>query len=188
VATKTALSQNLRFSHWYPELLLQGLTPEQLSWQPADHDTSIIFAVWHAYRAEDDLVHGMVMRQPSVFVAQKWAERLPVKETGITPFGNGLTREQIGRIRLDATAIIEYAKAVGESVAAYLASMSDEDGAAEISLPFFKDIYPASTCCHALRLSPSSRSATRGAPGRGAVIRVFGMKARRYDAARRRDD
>ena len=142
MATKTALSQNLRFSHWYPELLLQGLTPEQLSWQPADHDTSIIFAVWHAYRAEDDLVHGMVMQRPSVFVSQNWAERLPVKETGITPFGNGLTREQIGRIRLDAGAIIEYAKAVGESVAEYLGALSDAEAAAEISLPFFKDVYP----------------------------------------------
>ena len=29
MATTAALSQNLRFAHWYPELLLQGLTPEQ---------------------------------------------------------------------------------------------------------------------------------------------------------------
>jgi len=141
MAANVALSKNLRFWHWYPELLVQGLSPEQLAWQPEQHDTSIIFALWHAYRAEDDLVHGMVMQRPSVFVSQNWAGRLPVTETGVTPFGNGLSREQIGRIRLDASAVVAYAQAVGESVLSYLASLSDEEAAVEISLPFFKDVY-----------------------------------------------
>jgi hypothetical protein len=141
MAAKVALSKNLRFWHWYPEMLVQDLSSEQLSWQPEHHDTSIIFALWHAYRAEDDLVHGLIMQRPSVFASQNWAEKLPVTETGVTPFGNGLSREQIGRIRLDAGAIVAYAKAVGESVLSYFQSLSDEEAAAEISLPFFKNVY-----------------------------------------------
>ena len=142
MTTHTALAKNLRFWHDYPELLVEGLTPAQLSWQPDAHDTSIIFAIWHAYRAEDELIHGLVMQRPSVWQSQSWAERLPVAETGATPFGNGLTRDQIGRINLDISTLLAYAKAVGESEIAYLGSVSDEDAAVEVKLPFFTGVYP----------------------------------------------
>jgi hypothetical protein len=142
MAVNVALKKNLEFWHWYPELLVQGLTPAQLAWQPEDHDTSIIFAVWHAYRAEDELIHGVVMQRPSVFASQDWAPRLPVAQTGATPFGNGLSREQIGALRLDIDALLAYAKAVGSSEIAYLDSISDEEAAAEVRLPFFTGVYP----------------------------------------------
>jgi hypothetical protein len=142
VATATALTKNLEFWHWYPELLVQGLTAEQLVWQPDGHDTSILFAIWHAYRAEDDLLHGFVMQRPSVFASQGWAERLPVAQTGATPFGNGLSREQIGALRLDIDTLLAYAKAVGASEIAYLESISDDEASVEVKLPFFTGVYP----------------------------------------------
>lgn len=91
MAANVALSKNITFWHWYPELLIKDVTPEQLHWQPDGHDTSMMFAMWHAYRAADDLIHGMVMQRPSVFAAGGWSERLPIAETGATPFGNGLS-------------------------------------------------------------------------------------------------
>ena len=142
MATATALTKNLEFWHWYPELLVQGLTAEQLVWQPDGHDTSILFAIWHAYRAEDDLLHGFVMQRPSVFASQGWAERLPVAQTGATPFGNGLSREQIGALRLDIDTLLAYAKAVGASEIAYLESISDDEASVEVKLPFFTGVYP----------------------------------------------
>ena len=81
------------------------------------------------------------MQRPSVFVSQGWADRLPVAQTGATPFGNGLTREQIGGLRLDINALLAYAKAVGDSSIAYLNEISDEDAAVEIKLPFFTGVY-----------------------------------------------
>ena len=142
MATNTALAKNLEFWHWYPELLVEGLTTDQLVWQPDGHDTSILFAIWHAYRAEDDLLHGLVMRRPSVFASQGWAERLPVAQTGATPFGNGLSREQIGALRLDIDALLAYAKAVGASEIAYLESITDDEASVEVKLPFFTGVYP----------------------------------------------
>lgn len=142
MAANVALSKNLRFWNWYPELLVRDLTPEQLRWQPEQHDTSIIFALWHTYRAADDLIHGVVMQRPGVFITQNWADRLPVSQTGATPFGNGLTRQQIGDLRLDLDEVLAYAKAVGESVISYVESISDEEAATEIKLPFFTDVYP----------------------------------------------
>lgn len=142
MAAAAALSKNLTFWHWFPQLLVKGLTPEQLRWQPAGHDTSITFAIWHAYRAGDELIHGLVAKQPSVFAAQGWSKRLPVEQIGVTPFGNGASREQIGAIDLPIDDLLSYARAVGESVNAYLAALSDAEAAEELSLPFFTDVYP----------------------------------------------
>lgn len=141
MVANVALAKNLAFWHWYPELLTRNLTAEQLHWQPERHDTSIAFAIWHAYRAADELIHGLVMRRPSVFASQGWAARLPVDVTGATPFGNGLTRERIGGIRLDAGELCAYARAVGESVASSFGALSDEEAAEEVQLPFFKVVY-----------------------------------------------
>jgi hypothetical protein len=138
----TVLAKNIIFWHWYPQLLIEGLSDKQLHWQPEHHDSSINFALWHAYRACDELVHGMALQKPSVHASQGWADRLPVAQTGFTPFGNGMTREQIGAVWLDAREIVEYARCVGVSIASGLEAMSDEDAAAEIALPFFTNVYP----------------------------------------------
>lgn len=136
-----SLEKNIVFWHEYPRQLVQDLSQAQLRWQPDAHDTSIIFALWHAYRSCDELVHGMVMRQPSVFASQGWGQRLPVATTGMTPFGNGLNREQIAAIDLGIEDVLDYAAAVGESIARYLAGLSDDDALAEVQLPFFKGVY-----------------------------------------------
>ncbi|HEY8172362.1 MAG TPA: DinB family protein [Dehalococcoidia bacterium] len=136
------MSKNIEFWHWYPELLVKGLTAEQMRWQPDGHDTSITFAIWHAYRSCDDLVHGLVMQGPSVFVSESWAERLPIAETGVTAFGNGLNREQIGRLDFDIDTLLAYARAVGASIGKYTASLTDDAAAEEIKLPFFTGVYP----------------------------------------------
>lgn len=138
----SALEKNIGFWHWYPELLVRDLTPEQLRWQPEGHDSSILFALWHAYRACDDIVHGMVFQSPSVYASQGWAERLPVSEKGLTPFGNGFSREQIARLDLDAGELCAYARAVGEGIVASAASLTDDELNADVFLPFFTQVYP----------------------------------------------
>lgn len=143
MAALTALSKNIEFWHSYPELLVKDLTADQLRWQPQGHDTSIVFAIWHAYRATDELLHSLLMARPSVFVSEGWSDRLPVSETGRTPFGNGASREQIGRIDLDIDSLLEYAKSVGRSVNGYVASITDQEAKEEISLPFFAGVYPS---------------------------------------------
>ena len=137
-----ALVRNLSFWHWYPELLMKGLTPEQLRWQPEGHDTSVNFATWHTYRAADDLCHGLVLGRPSVYATGNWDARLPVADKGATAFGNGLSREQIGRLDFDQVELIAYAKAVGESLTSWLETASDAELGKEVKLPFFAAVYP----------------------------------------------
>ena len=136
------LRRNLEFWHWYPRFLCEGLTDEQLHWQPEDHPNHIMFTMWHAYRAEDDIVHSLLMKQPSVFTSGAWAERLLVAQMGNSPFGSGLTREQVGQVHLRLEDLLEYTEAVRQAIQIYADVLSDEEAALELPLPFFKDLYP----------------------------------------------
>lgn len=136
------LRKNLEFWHWYPRLLCEGLTDEQLHWQPEAHPNHIMFAMWHAYRSEDEILHGLLIGQPSVFTSNGWAERLPVAEPGSPPFGTGLNREQIGRVHLPLDELLTYADAVQVAIQVYADGLSDEEAAVDVPLPFFKEVYP----------------------------------------------
>ena len=137
------LRKNLHFWHWYPRLLCEDLTEEQLHWQPETNPNHIVFALWHAYRSEDEIIHGLLAQSQSVFARDNWAPRLPVAEPGNPPFGTGLNRDQIARIRLDLDEILAYAEAVGEAMQEYADSLSEADGAEMIPLPpLFQSVYP----------------------------------------------
>jgi hypothetical protein len=123
-------------------MLTEGLTEEQLHWQPEGHPNHMTFAIWHAYRSEDEIIHGILMQKPSLYVRDGWAQRLPVTEPGNPPFGTGLNREQIANVRVPLPDLLEYADAVGKAVQEYADSLSDEQGQEIIPLPFFKDVYP----------------------------------------------
>lgn len=137
-----SLRKNLQFWHWYPRLLCEGLSEEQLHWQPENHSNHMIFAMWHAYRSEDEIIHSLLMSGPSVFSRDDWAKRLPVAEPGNPPFGTGLNREQIAAVRLRLDDLLEYADAVGAAVNQYADGLSAEEGAEQIQLPFFAAVYP----------------------------------------------
>jgi hypothetical protein len=137
-----ALRKNLEFWHWYPRMLCEGLTEEQLYWQPEHNNNHIMFAIWHAFRSEDDIIHSLLIQRPGVFASEGWAERLPVAEPGRPPFGTGLNREQIAAVRVDLETLLEYAEAVRTSIQDYADSLAEEQANEEIPLPFFADVYP----------------------------------------------
>lgn len=133
------LRKNLDFWHWYPKLLCEGLSEEQLHWQPESHPNHIMYTLWHTYRSEDDLIHMLLMGKPGIFHRDGWASRMPVPFAGA---GNGLNREQIAALRLPLDTILDYADAVRASIQEYADSLTDEQGSEPVQLPFFKDVYP----------------------------------------------
>ena len=140
--TGESIHKNLDFWHWYPKLLCEGLTEEQLHWQPEGHPNHITYILWHTYRSEDDIIHGLLMGKPGIFHREGWASRLQVSFTGDTAFGNGLNREQIAEVRLPLDTLLEYAEAVRASVQEYADGLTDEQAAEPVQLPFFKEVYP----------------------------------------------
>lgn len=137
-----SIRKNLNFWHWYPRLLCEGLTEEQLHWQPDAHPNHIMFAIWHAYRSADEIVHGNLAHQPSVYTRDGWAKRLPVANPGNPPFGAGLNRDEIAAVRLPLAEVLDYAEAVGHGIQAYADSLSDEQAAEDVPMPFFVGVYP----------------------------------------------
>jgi hypothetical protein len=137
-----ALRKSLEFWHWYPQLLCEGLSDDQLHWQPDAHPNHIMFAMWHVYRCEDDIIHGLLMQKPGVFASGGWAQRLPVAEPGNPPFGTGLNREQIAAIRLRLDDLLEYTGAVCAAIQSYADSLTEEEAAQQVSLPILEETYP----------------------------------------------
>lgn len=137
-----ALRKNLEFWHWYPRMLCEGLTDEQLHWQPPAHPNHMMFAMWHAYRSEDHIIHRLLMGAPPVFERDGWAPRLPVAEPGNPPVGTGLDRRQIAAVHLRLDDLLGYAQAVRDSIQAYADGLSEADGALLVPLPFFQGVYP----------------------------------------------
>jgi hypothetical protein len=142
VSVGDSLKKNLHFWHWYPRMLCEGLSDEQLYWQPEKNPNHIVFAVWHAYRSEDDIIHQVLIRRKPIFVTQGWDERLHVAEPGTPPYGTGLNREQIANVRVDIQTLFAYAKAVGEAVQEYADGLSEAEGAEKIPTPWFQTTYP----------------------------------------------
>jgi hypothetical protein len=145
VSVGDSLRKNLYFWHWYPRLLCEGLTEDQLHWQPETNPNHMMFAMWHAYRSEDEIIHSLLAQKPSVFSREGWAERLPVAEPGNPPFGAGLNREQIARVRLNLDDVLAYAEAVGAAVQEYADGLGEAEGAQMVPLPFFEPVYPSLT-------------------------------------------
>ena len=66
------------------ERALDGLTPEELSWRPADWANSIGFSLWHLTRAEDVWLNKWGQGVPQVLEAGGWAGKwgIPEEDTG----------------------------------------------------------------------------------------------------------
>jgi hypothetical protein len=137
-----SLRKNIQFWHWMPQLVCEGLTDDQLHWQPDNHNNHMMFAMWHAYRSEDSIIHSLLIRSPSVYSRDGWKERLSVPEPGNPPFGTGLNREQIAAVRLRLDDLLEYAESVGAAVQQYADSLDEAAGSESIPLPFFTPVYP----------------------------------------------
>ncbi len=62
---------------------LNGLTLEELNWQPRPDANSIAFIVWHVARVEDGWFQHFVQDTTQVWIAQGWYERLGLPEGGL---------------------------------------------------------------------------------------------------------
>ena len=74
----------------------EGLTREELMWQPGPKANHIGFLLWHIGRVEDMWVNRFIRAQPEVWEAEGWAERCggPVREIGY-----GFDAEQVKGVR-----------------------------------------------------------------------------------------
>lgn len=112
-----------------PETLrvcLEGLSPDQLAFRPAEQANSIGWLAWHLTRVQDDHVADLAGR-PQAWLEGGWHARFdrPADEDD-TGFGH--SAEEVARLRpASAQLLLEYYAAVHARSLEYLRSLSCDD-------------------------------------------------------------
>jgi hypothetical protein len=112
------------------DLVLAGLSDQQLRRPPRAGQNAIAFLVWHAVRWEDVLVNTWLAGHRQVIDDDDWLIRLSAHTRHV---GTGMTDDEAAELaaRVDVTALLAYSQAVGGRTVQVVqtltpAAMSDE--------------------------------------------------------------
>jgi Protein of unknown function (DUF664) len=105
--------------------VVDGLTPEQLSFRLDPETNSIAWLVWHLTRIQDDHVAGVAGAE-QVWTSQGWVERFGL------PFdprdtGYGHRADEVAAVRVAGELLVGYYDAVHEQTARYMERLGETD-------------------------------------------------------------
>ena len=104
---------------------LEGLSAEELAWQPNSQCNSIGFLVWHYARVLDGWIQSRVRGKPQLW-EQGWAEKFD-RPTGPRDVGFGLTAEEATAFSVPSPEVlVEYAAAAHGEVTKFLDGLDDD--------------------------------------------------------------
>jgi len=105
--------------------VLDGLTPEQLTFRVDGEANTIAWLIWHLSRVEDDHVAD-VAGGPQVWTSGRWARRwrLPFDDADT---GYGHTSEQVAAVTGDSELLLGYFDAVHETTGNFVRAVTDRD-------------------------------------------------------------
>jgi len=115
---------SLNQSYGYIERALEGLTQEDIAWQPTSECNSIAFIMWHLAQVEDFYINRVIQRKPRIYDEGGWPEKLgtPPDESGY-----GYTVEQLNTWTAPKPELLRaYASAVHENTMSYLEQLTPE--------------------------------------------------------------
>ncbi len=99
---------------------LEGLTVDELFWQPAPGQNHIGFLLWHLVRDEDTVMSASVIAREEVWSSAGWAGRFAMDAQ---EQGTGFDSTQLGSFRYSLSTLFEYADAVWSQTDAELAAL-----------------------------------------------------------------
>lgn len=110
----------------FEDEVADGLTDEQMRWQPADGTHSIVWLLWHIARIEDVTINLLVAGRPQVLDEDGWAARLRLECRDV---GTGMEDADVSHVsdRIDVAALRAYRMAVGRRTRAVVGAMSPPD-------------------------------------------------------------
>ncbi len=121
----TLFRQQLKEAHEWLEVVMQGVTPEQLHWKPAGKANPISASYAHVIMGEDFLVNAMLKGGPPLAMTA-WAGKTGLSE--MPPADPQINWFEWGRkVKVDLPAIRKYAQAVWSNSDSYLASLKESD-------------------------------------------------------------
>lgn len=108
------------------ERALQGLTQEDLNWQPRPDCNSIGWTTWHLTRTLD-LIMSSIMGEEELWIKDRWHSKFN-RPPDPTDHGYGHSPDQVALFKCpDIDTLLNYHKAVLERSKSYLATLSNSD-------------------------------------------------------------
>ena len=105
--------------------VVDGLSPEELTFRPEGTANSIAWLLWHLTRIQDDHIAG-VAGTDQVWASSSWAERFGLPLDG-SDTGYGHSSDQVAAVTGDAESLGSYHDAVHETTLRYLGTVTDAD-------------------------------------------------------------
>ena len=104
---------------------VEGLTPEELLWQPAPESNHILWTVWHMARVSDRWANSTVLGGEELWARDGWAERLGMP---VERYGRGETPEQVRDFpSVEIGLVFEYFDVAHASLLAMIDGLEEAD-------------------------------------------------------------
>jgi len=111
---------------------LDGLTPEELKWQPRSDANSIGLILFHSIRSEDSSIHRL-QDKPQLWESEKWYQKF---NKAIDDGGAHYAAEQVAAFVVpDMKDVTAYAEAVRKDTLEYLKGLKQKDFDKKVNLP-----------------------------------------------------
>lgn len=121
------------------EHVLDGLTQDDLNWQPRDDCNSMGWLVWHLTRQQDAQIASLT-GDDQLWVRDGWHAKFD-RPADPRDVGFGHTPEQVAAFKSpDTKTLLEYHRAVLERSKRYFLTLSKTDLDRELNEPFFKPL------------------------------------------------
>jgi uncharacterized damage-inducible protein DinB len=104
---------------------VEGLTPEELLWQPGPESNHILWTVWHMARVSDRWANSTVLGNEELWIRDGWTKRLGMPAD---KYGRGETPEQVRDFpSVDIALVLEYYDAAHASILAMIDALERAD-------------------------------------------------------------
>jgi hypothetical protein len=121
------------------EHVLDGLTPEDLHWQPRPDCNSIGWLAWHLTRQQDAQIASLAGEE-QLWISGKWYAKFN-RPADPEDSGFGHTPQQVSAFRSpDTKTLLDYHRAVLERTKRYILTLSQTDLDRELNEPWFQPL------------------------------------------------
>jgi uncharacterized damage-inducible protein DinB len=116
---------------------LEGMTEEDLNWQPAADSNSIGWLAWHLTRVQDALIGGMAGEE-QLWIKDGWHEKFN-RPADPRDVGAGHGPEDVAAFKSPGAAVqMDYQRAVQQMIQKYFATLTEEELDKPVDNPRFQ--------------------------------------------------